>query len=112
MDPHDILWGTAPGPGPARRNDLDEATQRDNRRMPSVAFFGLCLIGLAVVLMIGVLRLIFFGPWWVTHRAQTSAPSVENIHRPSGNHGRPPEPAQFRHTQHTDPAQPPRSSSQ
>ena len=62
--PDEILWGDAPGPGPALRAQVEEATQKANRSVPGLGFFTLCLIGLAIFLAIGVIRLLLFGPWW------------------------------------------------
>jgi hypothetical protein len=79
--PDEILWGDAPGPGPALRSQVEQATQEVNRAMPSLAFFGLCLIGLAVFLAMGVLRLLMFGPWWKPAHSPAVARHAVPIHR-------------------------------
>jgi len=73
MRSHDVLWGRSPRLGTARRRQIQQATEAANRRVPSLAFLGLCLVGLVIILAIGVVRLFIFGPWWTPAHGHTSA---------------------------------------
>ncbi len=82
--PDEVLWGDAPGPGPALRSEIERATQEASDAAPSVASFALCLIGLAVFLAVGVLRLLVFGPWWPAARRPAEPSRVSAVHPDGG----------------------------
>jgi hypothetical protein len=79
--PDEILWGDAPGPGPALRSQVEQTTQEANRAIPGLGFFALCLIGLGIFIALGMIRLLLFGPWWKPARSAAPGSGVAPIHR-------------------------------
>ena len=49
-DPYEVLWGNAPGPGPARRDEIVQATEGANRAIPGLfSFFKLLLLAFVIL---------------------------------------------------------------
>lgn len=49
-DPYEVLWGNAPGPGPARRDEIAQATEEANRAIPGLfSFFKLLLLAFVIL---------------------------------------------------------------
>lgn len=80
--PDEVLWGNAPGPGPALRKAVERTTQKSSQRAWPVRFYLWCLMALVVFFVLGTLRLLVFGPWWATPRASAlSSSQTAPIHR-------------------------------
>ena len=79
--PDEVLWGNAPGSGPALRKAVERTIRESRKRAWPLRFYLWCVIALVVFFIIGTLRLLIFGPWWVAaHSAAASAPRAP-VHR-------------------------------
>ncbi len=49
-DPYEVLWGNAPGSGPARRDEIAQATEEANRAIPGLfSFFKFLLLAFVIL---------------------------------------------------------------
>lgn len=75
--PDEVLWGNAPGPGPALRKAVERTTRKSSERIWPLGFYVWCLIALVVFFVLGTVRLLIFGPWWATPRTSAlSSPAA------------------------------------
>lgn len=79
--PDEVLWGNAPGPGPALRKAVEQTTQRSRQRAWPLGFYLWCLIALVVFFVLGTMRLVIFGPWWATPRTSALSSPGASAHR-------------------------------
>lgn len=79
--PDEVLWGNAPGPGPALRKAVERTTRKSSQRAWPAPFYLWCLMALVVFFVLGTIRLLIFGPWWATPRTSALSSPAAPLHR-------------------------------